>query len=100
MSEETVTFNLELNTEPAINNVRRLETLVYRTLGLMRRLGLPEDISQAIYKVQRLIMVLRLAHTAMIALSLASGPIGYALAAVGIASAAVSFSDMLMDTGG
>ena len=40
-------------------------------------------------------MTIRLAHSAMIALHAAAGPIGWAFAAVGILSAAFSASDML-----
>lgn len=99
MSEETVTFNLELNVESAISSVRRLETLLFRTLGLLRRLGLPEDIEAAIVKLQRLVMVIRMAHTAIIAFQAASGPIGWALALVGLAAAAASTASMIMESG-
>ena len=95
--EETVTFNLDLIVDKAIDNARRLETLLFRTLGLLGRLGLPENIDQAIAKVQRLIMTIRLLHTAMIALQTAAGPIGWALAAIGIISAALTFGDMAYD---
>ena len=67
MSEETVTFNLDLDVSRASSNIRQLETLLFRTLGLLKRLGLPEEIEAAISKMQRLIMVIRLAHTALIA---------------------------------
>ena len=97
MSEETVTFNLELNVERAIDSTRRLETLLYRTLGLLGRLGLPENIDQAIAKVQRLVMTIRLLHTAMIALESASGPVGWALAIVGTGSALLSMGDLVYD---
>ena len=97
--EETVTFNLELNVEQVIDNVRRLETLVYRTVGLLGRLGLPENIDQAIAKFQRLIMVIRLLHTSIIALQAATGPLGIALALVGIASAAISMTDLRFQSG-
>jgi len=99
MSEETVTFNLELNVESAISSVRRLETLLFRTLGLLRRLGLPEDIEAVIFKLQRLVMVIRMAHTAIIAFQAASGPIGWALALVGLAAAAASTASMMMEIG-
>jgi hypothetical protein len=97
VSEETVTFNLELNVEQAIDNARRLELLLYRSIALLGRLGLPENIDQAISKVQRLIMTIRLLHTAMIALEAASGPIGWALALVGVASALLSTGDLIYD---
>lgn len=99
LSEETVTFNLELNVEKAFSNARRLETLLYRTLGLLRRLGLPENIEQGIYRLQRMVMTIRLAHTALIALQAASGPIGWAFAGVGVATAAFSASELAMELG-
>jgi len=82
MSEETVTFNLELNTEQALSSIRQLEGLLYRSLALIRRLGLPEDMNQAIYEMQRMIMTIRLLHTAIILLESASGPIGWLRAGV------------------
>jgi len=97
LSEETVIFNLELNVEGAIDNSRRLETLLYRSISLLGRLGLPENIDAAIAKVQRLVMVIRLLHTAAIALEAASGPIGWALALVGVASALLSTGDLIYD---
>lgn len=96
-AEESVTFNLELNVEQVINNTRRLETLLFRTLGLLGRLGLPENIDQAIAQVQRLVMNIRLLHTAMVALEAASGPIGWALVIVGTASALLSMGDLVYD---
>jgi hypothetical protein len=98
MSEETVTFNLELNTEQTFSEIRKLETLLFRSLALARRLGLPEDINEAINRIQRMVMTIRLLHTAMIALEAATGPIGWALAIVGGVSAVVSMGDFMMET--
>jgi len=96
MSEEhLVTFNLELNVEQALSNLRRMETLLYRTMGLIGRMGLPENIDQAVAKIQQLIMTIRLLHSAIIALEAASGPIGWAFAGVGIATAGFSLADSL-----
>lgn len=93
MSEETVTFNLELNVEPTlISNVRQIEGLLVRTLGYLQRLGLPQDVNRAINVIQRITQVLRIAHTALIAVSLAEGPTGWwraGLALAGTAFAAV-----------
>ena len=99
MSEETAIFNLELNVEQALSEVRRLETLVVRTLGLVKRFGLPEDINSAISLIQRMTMTIRILHTAMIALQVASGPIGWALAAVGITAAAITAYDVAYEMG-
>jgi hypothetical protein len=95
MSEETVTFNLELNTEILTDNLRQLERLAYRALGLLQRFGLPEDVNQAVEKIQRLVMTIRLLHSAIIMLQTASGPIGWALALTAVGSAAFSIGDTL-----
>ena len=100
MSEETVTFNLELNVENAIEHSRRLETVLYRGLGLwqriMRLLGLPADspINQAVERIQKLVMMIRLLHSSAIALQAASGPIGWAMAGIGVGTFIVSGVEM------
>jgi len=95
VEDHTVTFNLELNVEQTLSEIRRLETLLFRTISLIRRLGLPEDIDALISKIQRTIMTVRILHTSLIALQAASGPVGFALAGVGIATAALSFTDVI-----
>ena len=100
LSEESVTFNLELNVEPALGSLRQVEGLATRTLGYMQRLGLPEDVNKAIQVVQRLTLVVRLAHSALIALQLAEGPTGWwraGLAIVGTVFATASFVESSYD---
>jgi len=94
---EGITFNLELNVEQSMAEVRRLETLLFRTLGLARRLGLPEDISRQVYAIQRAIMIIRMLHSAYNLLMASTGPIGWMLGAVGFASAIVSCGDLVME---
>jgi hypothetical protein len=91
--EETVTFNLELNVEKTFSEFRKLELLMYRTFALLRRFGLPDDISRGFYLIQRAILSIRMLQTALIALDAASGPVGWALAIVGIGSAAMTLAD-------
>ncbi len=91
--EKNITFGLEIETSKTYSEIRKLELLLYRTLGLVRRLGLPEDIEQGIVRIQRLITTVRVAHAAFIALHTAAGPIGWALAGVGVVSAAWSVYD-------
>jgi hypothetical protein len=97
MSEETVTFNLELNVETALSNARQLEFILYRTFGLLNRLGLPSEINQAIIQIQRLIMMIRLLHTTMIMLELATGPIGWAKAILSAGALTISTGQILGD---
>jgi hypothetical protein len=93
--EETVTFNLELNVEPALNSMRQIEGLTFRTLGYMKRLGLPENVNQAIDTIQNVTMTLRLLHSAIIAIELASGPIGWWRAGLAIAGTGLALASTI-----
>lgn len=97
MTEETVTFNLELNVEQTVSELRRVEGLLFRSLGLLRRLSGNEDINAAISKIQRLVLVIRLAHSAIIALQAASGPLGWAWAITGMGAAALTAGDVIVE---
>ena len=103
MSEETVNFNLEINAEGGIDALRKVESIAYRALALIRRMGLPDNINQGIAYIQRFIGVVRLLHSSLNLLLAASGPIGWLVliqGALGIASAAYSFSDLTSDVRG
>ena len=83
MSENTeINYLLTVNVEQASSEIRQLERLMFRTLSLFRRMGLPEEIGQAIDAIQRLISLLRMLRIAIALTEAASGPIGWALAAV------------------
>lgn len=89
--EETVSFSLEVNVEQAYTELRRVQTLLYRTLGLIRRLGGgDEDIIRVIDKLQRLIMIMNMVRLTAIAMHTAMGPVGWGLAAVGLATTAMT----------
>ena len=85
-----ITFDLAVNVERAIDNCKRVESLVFRTISLMRRIGLPENIDEAIAKVVHLAAVLNSLAAAMTAVQAASGPYGWAFAAVGLAATGIS----------
>ena len=100
-SDETVSFSLEVNVEPAAKNLRTLQTIAYRTLGLFRRLGLPEPIDQAIAKVQRFIAIANQARLTVIALNaaMATTPFGWILFGLSAATLVFDAGDFLMDLG-
>lgn len=103
MSEEhSVIVNLELNVNAALDNARRIETLMYHCLSLANRLGLPENIRNAITMVERWTMAVRLATTASALLQaarMAAGdPLAWGFAIVGTASAAVYMGDLMMES--
>ena len=93
MSEETVTFNLELNDALTMSNARKIELIFYRLLSLARRLGLPEDMDAAIMKIGRMTMAVRLLHGAITAIE-ASTPYGWALALVSVAGVSITTAEM------
>lgn len=83
----------------ASHQARPFETLLLRVSSLIRRLTGNENVDAAITKIQRLIMTLRTAQAAIIAFHAASGPVGWALALVGLTAAAVSASDFVLSMG-
>lgn len=106
MSEqENVVFNLEVNTLRASGDVKKLETIVHRTLGLYNRvcriLGIPDDspLNKAVTKVQHLVMIIRQLTTAVTLLQVASGPIGWASAGLAVAGVAVTSVEFMQSAG-
>jgi len=90
-----VDFQLTVDTTNAIRDIELLRTFLTRTLALMRRLGLPEDIERGAMVIQRFIMLLTQARLAALALQAASGPVGWGIAAVGVAGTALTAGDTL-----
>jgi len=92
--DEGVSFSLEVNVEKAYEDVRRLQTVFYRTLGLVRRVSGSEDLNQAIATMQRAIAIanqLRLAMAALQAARMAAGdPLAWAMAGLSFAEVGVS----------
>lgn len=105
MSQEDVVFNLELNVESANSKIRQIEFLFYRAIGVWNRicraLGVPDDspIMVVTLQVQKVTMLIRQLHTAMIMLDVASGPIGWAKAGLGISTLLLSTNEFMMDSG-
>jgi len=100
MSEDTtVSFSLEINVKPVEENIRRLQTVLYRTLGIARRLGLPDEVNKQIVAIQRVIALLNQMRLALIAVQAAmlpgAGWIALLLAATAVGTSAVSVGDML-----
>ena len=97
MSEETVTYNLNIDVTETVRELRSLETILYRSLSLAKRFGLPEHIDAAITKIQHLIATLNLLRATIIATQLATGPIGLLSITVGAAAVALSVADLAME---
>lgn len=74
-----------------LGNLREIEYLLYRTSSLLGRLGLPPELDKAIMIVQRMILMIRMLHSAII-LAESSTPYGWILAGISAATLAVNVS--------
>ena len=97
IADRTVSFSLELNLEQAYTDIRRIETVLYRYFALLRRAGLPEELDDAVRKVQTLITIVNQLRLSMIAVHAASGPIGWLLAGIGATSFIITTTEFAMD---
>lgn len=92
MSEE-VAFSLILNVEDALTNLNKVNAVISQTAGLLRRVTGDENIQKAAANTQRLISIMNEARITAIALRsalfLGAGPLGAALAGIGVAKTAM-----------
>jgi hypothetical protein len=66
-----------------------------RVFFILRRAGLPDDFTQALATMQRMIALANNLYIAITAFNAAAGPMGWALAGLGIASSIVYATDMV-----
>lgn len=82
MSEETVSFSMEINVEQAYTDVRKVLSVFHQWLTQLRRAGFSEQQQQLIAEIQQLIALfnkLRLSLAALQAARMAAGdPIAWA----------------------
>jgi uncharacterized protein YaaW (UPF0174 family) len=96
MSETVeIEYVLTVQTEQMETQLRQLETLGFRTLHMLRQLGLPPEADAAIQKMQQLMSVIRMLDLSLRLLESASGPIGWALFAVSAVSTALTVGNTL-----
>ena len=99
VDDTTVSFSLEVNVEQAYQNVRRLQTVLNRSLSTLRRLTRSENLQDFYREAQRAIAIaneLRLALASLQALRMAAGdPLAWAMAGVATAQVVISVADEL-----
>lgn len=102
--DEQVSFSIQTNVEDVYPRIRKVQMILFRTLGLMRRMGLPPRLDQAIAGLQRFIAMVnqaRLALVAFQAVRMAAGdPLAWATFGVAAGTAAFSVFDMYTIEGG
>ena len=96
-----VVFNLRIDTSQAsldvnslLENFKKLEMVALRYLALARRVGLPDDVDNAIQLLARLITTLRMAQLS-INMLMASNPVTSAIGLAGLVMTAATLPDML-----
>lgn len=98
MSEDTtVSFSLEVNVQKAYEDIRRLQTILYRVAGLLRRAGLPEEYDRLIAAVQRTIAALNMLRLTIAAFYASTGPIGWGLALVSLLGTATTAGPVMQE---
>jgi len=76
------------------HEAREVEYILYRTMSILNRLGLPPEFDEAIQKIERMIMVVRALHTTLVLLELGTpeGQIMAALSGIGAGISALSLA--------
>jgi uncharacterized protein YaaW (UPF0174 family) len=98
MSEETVTFNLEINLEPTYSEIRKFEAVLMRSLTLLNRFtGGNATVQQTIQIIERLITTVRMLQVAIRAFEVAAGPLGWAYFGVTALSTGVYLLDPVLE---
>lgn len=98
--DETVSFSLEVNVEKAYEDIRRVQTVLYRTIGLIKQMSGDENMDNLINKAQAGIATLNQLRLTIIALQAASGPVGWALALIGLMGTMGTAGPMVRDVMG
>ena len=97
-----VSFSLEVNIEKAYENIRKYQTALYRTLDIMRQLGLPSNVDAAMSKLQQIISLANTARLTLHQLQIAQAGtpgVGWVLAAIGLISTLSTAGSMIEDAG-
>jgi len=96
MSEADRNFNVKLNFDmrEATADLVKYSVALYGVLGILNRLGLPEEAQDCIRVLQKMIATINMLRASMIALQIASGPLGWALAGVSVAGSVLTLADV------
>ena len=91
--DEGVRFNLEVDVHNAARDIADLNRLLTTYVSLARRMGLPENIMDAIAKIQQLRITVQMAYRSIMLLETATGPIGWAIGLGGLAITGFMLAD-------
>jgi len=93
----SIEYLLTVDVEQAVTDMRKVEAVLMRTFALMEKAGLPPHVVDAINKLQRFIMTLRMAQQALMLISTAlipgAGIVAQIMAIIGVTSTAFVAAD-------
>ena len=76
---------------------REVATLSFGILGIFRKLGLPPQLDALLQKLQMIVATAKMAELAVTRAYAAAGPIGWGMAAISFAGAALTGADLVME---
>lgn len=82
--------DLDLAYDITYKEIRQLESILFRTISMMKRFGIGEGAERAIMQIMRLISALRMLQRSIWLIEAGSGPLGLALAGIGFVAAGAS----------
>lgn len=91
---ETKVQTLHVETGHATGKLREMEYILFRTVSILGRLGLPERLDGALMQIQKMITAVRILHSTMMFLEMGT-PYGWALAGVSLVAAGVMGHDLI-----
>jgi len=94
MAEEEYKVKLDMDLREATAEIARYTAVLYGALGIMKRMGLPEEAQAQIAQIQKMIAQLMMLRASLIAVEMAAGPVGWALAGISIAGTILTLTDV------
>jgi hypothetical protein len=85
---------LRANVGQCRGELREMEYVLYRTTSVLSRLGLPLEVEKATQKIERMIMMVRIFHSATMYLEMGT-PEGWILGIISAVSFAISLADQM-----
>jgi len=77
--------------------IRELEYITYRTLSVLQRMGLPDNLSNAMSKIQKMILTVMVLHRALMWLQ-STTMYGQIMGVITIASGVINATDLMAET--
>lgn len=90
------TYDIEVNVDirKATEELKKYSVVLYGILGILSRMGLGEEFTEIMRKIQQMIATINMLRASLILLQTASGPVGWAMAVVSVAGTILTLSEV------